>query len=199
MSYVYFILDETSNAIKIGKANDIHERLSGLQTGNPNELIVLHYIKCKSVEDAFNLERDYHNKFNHIHTRGEWFQYDKELFQNFFIEETDFKTKSKREPLINNTLFGKEIVFDVSTHPRCYFYRGYVAQIYDSYENAVALAVPFRTMKYPTYGKSLLLPYSNRKDRVFISTKKHEENMELNRFKKSKERANQPNLESFFG
>jgi hypothetical protein len=54
-------------------------------------------------------------------------------------------------------------------------------------------------MKYPTYGKSLLLPYSNRKDRVFISTKKHEENMELNRFKKSKERANQPNLESFFG
>lgn len=199
MSYVYFILDETSNAIKIGKANDIHERLSGLQTGNPNELIVLHYIKCKSVEDAFNLERDYHNKFNHIHTRGEWFKYDKELFQNFFIEETDFKTKSKREPLINNTLFGKEIVFDVSTHPRCYFYRGYVAQIYDSYENAVALAVPFRTMKHPTYGKSLLLPYSNRKDRVFISTKKHEENMELNRFKKSKERASQPNLESFFG
>ena len=199
MSYVYFILDETSNAIKIGKANDIHERLSGLQTGNPNELIVLHYIKCKSVEDAFNLERDYHNKFNHIHTRGEWFQYDKELFQNFFIEETNFKTKSKREPLINNTLFGKEIVFDISTHPRCYFYRGYVAQIYDSYENAVALAVPFRTMKYPTYGKSLLLPYSNRKDRVFISTKKHEENMELNRFKKTKEKSNQLNLENFFG
>jgi len=198
MSYVYFILDETSNAIKIGKANDIDERLSGLQTGNPNELIVLHYIKCKTIEDAFNLEKDYHNKFNHIHIRGEWFKYDKELFQNFFIEEINFKAKPKREALINNTLFGEEIVFDISTHPRCYFYRGYVAQICDSYENALRLAIPFRTMKYPTHGKSLLLPYSDRKDRVFISTKKHEENMELNRFKKSKEQANHPNVENFF-
>ena len=63
MSYVYFILDETSNAIKIGKANDIDERISGLQTGNPNELILLHYIKCESVENAFNLEKYCHDKF----------------------------------------------------------------------------------------------------------------------------------------
>jgi antirestriction protein len=197
MSYVYFILDETSNAIKIGKANDIDERISGLQTGNPNELIVLHYIKCKSVEDAFNLEKECHNQFNHIHTRGEWFRYDKELFQNFFIEETHFKIKSKRGPLINNTLFGKEIVFDVDTHPRCYFYREHVAQIYHSYEKASRLTIPFRTMKYPTYGKSLLLPYSNIKDRIFISTKKHEQNMELNRFKKTKNK--ESSLEDFFG
>ena len=52
-------------------------------------------------------------------------------------------------------------------------------------------------MEYPTYGKSLLLPYSDRKDRVFISTKKHEEIMELNRFNSSKNK--ETSLEIFFG
>ena len=93
MSYVYFILDIVSNSIKIGKANDIQERLSGLQTGNPNELLVLHYIKCDSAEFAFNLERKCHNEFNHLHMRGEWFKYDKEAFQKFLVEEINFKKK----------------------------------------------------------------------------------------------------------
>ena len=52
-------------------------------------------------------------------------------------------------------------------------------------------------MEYPTYGKSLLLPYSNEVNRVFISTKKHEENMEYKRFKKIEKEI--PSLESFFG
>jgi hypothetical protein len=187
MSYVYFILDNTSGAIKIGKANDIDERISGLQTGNPNELIVLHYVKCESVEGAFNLEKYCHDKFNHLHVRGEWFKYDKEIFQSFFIEETTFKTKPKRKPLVRNTLWGEEIVFDVDTHPRCYFYDWHVAQIYDSYEKASRLTIPFRTMKWPTYGKCLLLPFSDKKNRVFISNKKHEQNREYNKFKKETE------------
>ena len=198
MSYVYFILDITSGAIKIGKANNIYERLPGLQTGNPNELVVLHYIECESVEDAFNLEKNCHDKFNHLHVRGEWFKYDKELFQNFFIEETVFKIKTKRESLTVKNLFGQDtVIFDIATHPRCYFYKEYVAQIYDSYEKAERLTIPFRTMEYPTHGKSLLLPYSNKINRVFISTKKHEEIMELKRFKKLEEKT--PSLESFFG
>ena len=200
MSYVYFILDVVSGAIKIGKANDIHARISNMQTGNPNELVVLHYIECKSVDLAFILEKKYHDKFKHLHMRGEWFKYDKETFQNFFIEEIDFKMKQKRKPLINQTLFGEEMVlFDIDKHPRCYFYPQHVAQIYDSYEKAERLTVPFRTIEYPTHGKSLLLPYSNKINRVFISTKKHEEIMELKRFQKSKEEQNQSSLESFFG
>ena len=205
MSYVYFILDIVSNSIKIGKANDIQERLSGLQTGNPNELLVLHYIKCDSAEFAFNLERKCHNEFNHLHMRGEWFKYDKEAFQKFLVEEINFKKKPKREPLItsNRNIFGETetYLFSIDTHPRCYFYEEYVAQIYDSYEKATRLTIPFRTMKYPTYEKSLLLPYSDKKDRVFISTTKHEENMEYNRFKKLQlqEEKNQPNLKKFFG
>jgi len=198
MSYVYLILDKKSEAVKIGKANNVDERLSSLQTGNPNELIILHQIKCNSEDLAFILEKDYHNKFSHLNLHGEWFKYDKETFQNFFIEEINFKMKQKRKPLINQTLFGEEMVlFDIDKHPRCYFYPQHVAQIYDSYEKAEKLTVPFRTMEYPTHGKSLLLPYSNKINRVFISTKKHEEIMELKRFKKLEEKT--PSLESFFG
>ena len=198
MSYVYFILDNTSGAIKIGKADDVDERLSALQTGNPNDLVVLHYIKCESVENAFNLEKYCHDKFSHAHMRGEWFKYDKKLFQNFFTEETIFKIKSKRESLTVKNLFGQEtVIFDIATHPRCHFYDWHVAQIYDSYEKAERLTIPFRTMEYPTYGKSLILPYSNEVNRVFISTKKHEQNMEYKRFKKIKEET--PSLECFFG
>ena len=47
MSYVYFILDEKSKAIKIGKANNIEQRLSDLQTGNPNILNVIYQIECR--------------------------------------------------------------------------------------------------------------------------------------------------------
>ena len=198
MSYVYFILDTISNAIKIGKANDIHERLSGLQTGNPNELLVLHYDKCDSAETAFNLERKYHNKFNHLRVRGEWFKYDREIFQKLLFEEVKLKTKSKRKPLTVKNLFNEEFeYFNVDTHPRCYFYKEYVAQIYNSYEKASRLTIPYRTMVHPTNGKSLLMPYSNEKNRVFISTKKHEENMALKRFKKLEEKTS--SLESFFG
>ena len=51
-------------------------------------------------------------------------------------------------------------------------------------------------MPWPTKGKSLLLPYSDEKDRVFISAKKHEENMIQNRYNKMQKGSS---LESFFG
>lgn len=61
---VYFILDSESNAVKIGKANNIHERLSDLQTGNPNTLRLIHQIDCESEELSFLLEQTLHKKFN---------------------------------------------------------------------------------------------------------------------------------------
>ena len=181
-SCVYFILDEKSEAIKIGKADDIGDRLPSLQTGNPNQLIVLNTIKCESVKHAFNLEQKFHNFFGHLHIRGEWFSYDKDIFKNFFFNQSDFQPKEKRNPLIIQSLFGEETIFDIKKHPRCRFYENHVAQIKESYENATKLTLPYRTMKYPTHGKSMLLPHSLEKDRVFISTRKHQENLEYNKF-----------------
>ena len=47
---VYFILDSESNAVKIGKANNIHVRLSDLQTGNPNTLRLMADLRGESVD-----------------------------------------------------------------------------------------------------------------------------------------------------
>ena len=185
-SYVYFILDPIKGAIKIGKANDIDVRLSDLQVGNPTELIVLHYIECKGSDHAFFLENHYHETFDKLHIRGEWFRYEKELFSKFFIGESNFEPKPKRNALTSSTLWGEEILFDIKKHPRCYFYQQYVAQIKESYEKSIGLTLPFRTMKYPTYGKKMLEPFSQETDRVFISTKKHEQNLELKRFESNK-------------
>ena len=186
-SNVYFILDEKSNALKIGYAADVDSRFSSIQTGNPNPLVILHTIKCRSERHAANLEKELHIRFGQYRLRGEWFTFDVELFKEFFREDFNFQPKQKREALVNSTLWGDESIFDPRTHPHCFFYENYVAQIKHSYEKSLRFSVPFRTMEYPTYGKQMLLPYSQETNKVFISTRKHNENLELNRFQRDKQ------------
>ena len=186
-SNVYFALDEESNALKIGKADDVDDRLSSLQTGNPNPLIILHTIKCRSDWHALDLEKKLHERFDALHIRGEWFKYDLKLFQQCFNEDFNFEPKKKREPLIRNTVYGEINLFDPKTAPRCNFYRNYIAQILDSYENAESLTIQYRTMEWDTNGERKLLRYSRQINRVYISTKKHEENLKQKRFEKQKQ------------
>jgi len=179
---VYFLLDQKSKALKIGKANDVEDRINKLQTGNPNKLRLMHFIECSSEEHSFVLEKQYHKKFKHLRISGEWFQYDEQLFQSLFAVETNTKPKNKRESLVINTLFGEETVRGIDMHPNCFFYPQLVAQIKESYEKSLGLKLPFRTMRYPTNGKQMLLPFSKEVDRVFISAKKHNENRTLKKF-----------------
>lgn len=181
-SYVYFILDENSKKIKIGKANDVQERISSLQTGNPNPLKIRHIIECKSEQISFLLEKQYHEKFKHLRGIGEWFDYDENLFEEFILNQSNIQVKKKRQPLVISTLFGEETFVDIELHPRCYFYPECSAQIKDSYENSLKLSMPYRTMAWPTDGKQMLLPFSTETNRVFISTKKHNENLKQKRF-----------------
>jgi hypothetical protein len=180
---VYFAYDKNSNAIKIGKANIFEERLGELQVGNPNPLEIIHYIKCKSSDHSILLEGQLHKQFEHLYLRGEWFRYDEVVFQKIFIKGTSIQIKEKRSPLVTSTLFGPE-EFGIEQFPSCYFYPHLTAQILDNYESALRKKVPFRTMKYPTHGKPMLQHYSNKTDKVFISAKKHQENLEFNRFNK---------------
>ena len=87
MSYVYFILDSLSNAIKIGYADSIDSRLISLQVGNPRDLELLHYIECKNSEHSRLVEDSYHKQFEHLHIRGEWFKYDESMFRDLFLRE----------------------------------------------------------------------------------------------------------------
>lgn len=196
-SYVYFILDPINSCVKIGKANDVELRIRDLQIGNPNKLKLLATVACPDENCAFKFESKLHAKFSHLYLRGEWFNYENSLHN--YISET-FKTFSKgelvskktRESLITPTLFENQVTqFDVNMFPRCFFYPDKPAQIMTNYEDAQKLSVPWRTMEYPTEGKYMLKLLdgrllSNEVDRVFISGKKHEENLKMKRYLNSK-------------
>jgi hypothetical protein len=186
MSYVYFILDEVSNAVKIGKANDVHNRLGELQVGNPNPLKIIHYINCVNERDSLIQEKIFHTKFDSFHMRGEWFRFDLSCFREFIIESVKPSKKQKRDPLIVNTLFGPEYKFGIADRPYCFFYPYLTVQILDNYESSDKRKIPYRTMVFPTDGESLLMPYSPETNRVFISSKKHNENMKLKNFLEQK-------------
>ena len=68
--YVYFVVD--GDYIKIGYSRQkMNQRLSQLQVGNPRELTMYTTIKCDTPE---KVEIYLHDKFRHVHTRGEWFR-----------------------------------------------------------------------------------------------------------------------------
>ena len=72
-SYVYFITDGHGH-IKIGKADDVVQRLKELQTGNPYRLTVLLTVMLESPIYAFELELELHKKFDEYRLEGEWFE-----------------------------------------------------------------------------------------------------------------------------
>ena len=78
--FVYFIYSEESNAIKIGRANNVKRRLKSLQTAHPHELKVIKTFKVRGGKAAQELENTLHQKFDHLRLSGEWFKAEQELF-----------------------------------------------------------------------------------------------------------------------
>lgn len=77
--YIYFILNYDSQAVKIGIAKNVKRRLASLQTSSPSELELLSTIKTKSVNNAREIEKSLHEKFDKNRIRGEWFKANVEL------------------------------------------------------------------------------------------------------------------------
>jgi predicted GIY-YIG superfamily endonuclease len=71
---VYFIRAGEHGAIKIGVAKNVKARLDQLQTGNHQDLQIIHVIEAKGEAHAFNLEAELHNIYKHENIRGEWFK-----------------------------------------------------------------------------------------------------------------------------
>jgi len=197
MSYVYFILDPINSCVKIGKSNDVKSRIRDLQIGNPNELKLLATVSCHDESAAFKFESKLHANYSHLYMRGEWFKYEDSLekyvletFESF--SKGELRSKKTRESLVIPTLFeNQNTKFNVDTFPRCFFYPDKPAQIMTNYEDAQKLTVPWRTMEFPTGGKQMLIDsngklLSDKVNRVFISGRKHQENLEFNNFLKSK-------------
>jgi hypothetical protein len=79
-NFVYLIRELGSDFYKIGRTNNIQQRLSTLQTGNPRQLILVDIIHCLTKQQSSNIEKVLHRTLLELHTKGEWFlDDDKEL------------------------------------------------------------------------------------------------------------------------
>lgn len=74
---VYFISDN-SRFIKIGKTTKLNilERITSLQVGNPNKLIMIGFkpIKENQLNGTESIERMFHNQLKTCRKNGEWFE-----------------------------------------------------------------------------------------------------------------------------
>jgi hypothetical protein len=78
---IYFILEETTNYLKIGKSDRPEKRIELLQTSTPHHLMLVGI-----MPEIFGMrEEDVHDKFQHLHVRGEWFHFKDELYE--FVKE----------------------------------------------------------------------------------------------------------------
>lgn len=68
--YIYAIIDN-AGTVKLGRTNDIKDRLRELQTGNSHTLEVLY---VKRVADSIKAENALHAVFIQWRLKGEWFQ-----------------------------------------------------------------------------------------------------------------------------
>jgi len=75
--FVYFVLNEDSNAIKIGRARDLAKRMKALQTSSPVPLKLVEAIQIEGSEKAQEMERSLHQQFSEIRLSGEWFKAEK--------------------------------------------------------------------------------------------------------------------------
>jgi T5orf172 domain len=79
--FVYFILNEDSNAIKIGRAKDLAKRMKALQTSSPAQLKLIKSVQVESGEAAQALEQSLHRQFGEIRLAGEWFKAEAHLLE----------------------------------------------------------------------------------------------------------------------
>ena len=79
--FIYFILNQDSNAIKIGRARDLAKRMKALQTSSPAKLKLVKSVQVEGIKEAQNLEQLLHRQFSEIRLAGEWFKAEPNLLE----------------------------------------------------------------------------------------------------------------------
>lgn len=72
-NYVYFITDGTN--IKIGKTQNVKDRLHHLQTGCVEKLRIVRVFKCLNKYESGIMEKAFHIFFNNYKISNEWYNY----------------------------------------------------------------------------------------------------------------------------
>lgn len=71
---IYFVQSEVGGPIKIGRTDDMAQRMSNLSVGRPDKLKALAAVPWTLLD-----ERQVHQKFSHLREKGEWFSATEEL------------------------------------------------------------------------------------------------------------------------
>lgn len=74
LSAVYVVGNEANDLLKIGYADNLKNRFSGLNTGSPVELKILHFVYFVDWIIAKNVESEVHRRLAAFRRRGEWFE-----------------------------------------------------------------------------------------------------------------------------
>lgn len=75
---IYFI--QCGDAVKIGKSNNVRNRLSQLESGNHQELKIIF-----TAEGDLSEERYLHSLFRDHRIKGEWFRFD-EVIKKYIVD-----------------------------------------------------------------------------------------------------------------
>ena len=90
---IYFI-GCNDRYVKIGVSHSPGSRLNDFQVGNPYDLTILKTIDVSNKAEAY-----LHDKFSHLHHRGEWFNLNSELREYISTEaETDLRQFQQQSP-----------------------------------------------------------------------------------------------------
>lgn len=76
MGAVYVIGNEANSLVKIGHADNLKHRFSGLNVGSPVELELLHFVYFAGRIVAKSVEQHVHSALAKYRRRGEWFDVD---------------------------------------------------------------------------------------------------------------------------
>lgn len=81
---IYFALDKAAGTVKIGYSASPPTRLSGLQVGNSNELVIL-----GTIQGERDKEKAIHEELAVNHVRGDWFRAEPEIVRyiNAILED----------------------------------------------------------------------------------------------------------------
>jgi hypothetical protein len=75
--YVYVVAhsraDGLHGPVKIGITSSLGSRLTGLQTGNPNQIAVAHVFAFPTRDQALKIEKTFHEDYAEHRLSGEWF------------------------------------------------------------------------------------------------------------------------------
>ena len=91
---IYFIKGCDTNTVKIGDAKDVERRLSQLQTGCPEKLIIW------GTYEGELTEKEIHKKFEDLNIRGEWFEFEEPILRFILEEGKKYETYYKKVTII---------------------------------------------------------------------------------------------------